>query len=361
LNLNGTALKIKEILTMIPYKDEQSIAYINVCQKFDAFRDAFKRTLPYKGGMSWKKVRGTEYLFKTRDRYGNGKTLGVRDPETEKIYESFHRKKNETLEIFKGCRDEIQKYSRIAKAHQIQRVPSIATKILRELDSHNLLGEHIMVVGTHAIYAYEAAAGVRLDPKYTATDDIDFLWDARKKLSLAIKEDGDPKDFMDIIKKADKTFQVYKNQPHRAYNKDGYEVDLIKAMPSRLTIKERTRIGGPDDLEAAEIMNLTWLLSSPKFEQTVIGMDGFPAKTVVPDPRAFCLHKFWTSQQLDRGRTKGAKDRSQAFAVARLVLEHMPHLEFSNEQLRMFPKELVRDFKRAFEQEPENEAFAPRM
>jgi len=346
---------------MIPYKDEQSIAFINVCQKYDAFRDALKKTLPYKGGMAWKKVRDTEYLFKTRDRFGNGETLGERSPETEKIYDAFHQNKKERMEIFRSCRDELQKHSRIAKFHKLQRVPSIATKILRELDNHNLLGEHIMVIGTHAIYAYEAAAGVRLDTKYTSTDDIDFLWDARKKLSLAIKEDGEPGDFMDIIKKADKTFQVYKNQPHRAYNKDGYEVDLVKAMPSRMAKKERTQIGGPGDLDAAEIMNLTWLVSSPKFEQTVIGMDGIPATMVAPDPRAFCLHKFWASKQLDRGRTKGAKDKNQAFAVARLVLEHMPHLEFSNEQLKMFPKELLRDFKKSFEAEPENEDFAPRM
>ena len=47
---------------MIPYKDEQSIAFINACQKYDAFRAALKETTPYRGGMSWKKVRGTEYL-----------------------------------------------------------------------------------------------------------------------------------------------------------------------------------------------------------------------------------------------------------------------------------------------------------
>jgi hypothetical protein len=32
--------------------------------------------MSYKGGMHWKKSNGKEYLFKTIDRNGNGKSLG---------------------------------------------------------------------------------------------------------------------------------------------------------------------------------------------------------------------------------------------------------------------------------------------
>jgi len=39
-----------------------------------------------------------------------------------------------------------------------------------------------MVVGTHALYAYEAAAGVRIAQKALATEDVDLLWDARKRV-----------------------------------------------------------------------------------------------------------------------------------------------------------------------------------
>ena len=72
-------------------------------------------------------------------------------------------------------------------------------------------------------------------------------------------------------------------------------VDLIKSAPKQLLRKEISRMGGPGDMEAVEIRNLQWLISSPKFSQVVIGDDGYPAPMVVPDPRTFALHKLWLS------------------------------------------------------------------
>ena len=39
---------------------------------------------------------------------------------------------------------------------------------------------------------------------------------------------------------------------------------------------------GPEDLKAAEVKNLHWLISSPKVHQVVIGEDGFPAAMSAP-------------------------------------------------------------------------------
>ncbi|MBI3369272.1 MAG: sulfatase-like hydrolase/transferase, partial [Burkholderiales bacterium] len=44
------------------------------------------------------------------------------------------------------------------------------------------LGEHFIVVGTHALYAYETAASVRIVQGALATQDVDLLWDARKRV-----------------------------------------------------------------------------------------------------------------------------------------------------------------------------------
>ena len=81
---------------------------------------------------------------------------------------------------------------------------------------------------------------------------------------------------------------------------------------------EKKQMGGVNDLEAVAVMNLQWLLSSPNFFQTVIGDDGFPALMVVPDPRAFSLHKLWLSKQEDREPVKRGRDQSQGIAAARL-------------------------------------------
>ena len=330
---------------MIEFDGNQSRVFINATQAYDAFIDAYHRAEKYKGGMCWKKVRDKEYLFRTRDRYGNGKTLGIRSPETESVYGDFKKNKTESTERFRSLREQIKENARVCKARKINRVPSITTKILRELHQQDLLGEHVMVVGTNALYAYEAAAGVFLEDHYIATEDIDILWDDRKKLTLPIKENGRCQDFISLLKKVDKTFTIHHKERFRVSNAKGFMVDLLKAIPEKHDDEIGLRMGGLDDVEATGIMNLTWLLSAPKLEQVVIGTDGIPARIVVPDPRAFALHKYWASQQLDRGRTKGARDRAQAIAVVELTNEYFPHLDFDDGILETFPRDFVKDFK----------------
>ena len=101
------------------------------------------------------------------------------------------------------------------------------------------------------------------------------------------------------------------------------------------------------DLEAAEIRNLQWLISSPKFSQVVIGEDGYPSRMVGPDPRAFALHKIWLSQQKDREPLKKKRDLNQGLVVARLLINYMPQFRFTENELRMFPVH-VRDEARKF-------------
>jgi hypothetical protein len=107
-------------------------------------------------------------------------------------------------------------------------------------------------------------------------------------------------------------------------------------------------MGGVGDLMAAEIRNLHWLISSPKFSRIVIGNDGYPARMVTPDPRAFALHKLWLNRQTDREPVKKPRDREQAKAVAQLVVRYLPQYQFAISELRMFPKELVLEAKKEF-------------
>ena len=110
----------------------------------------------------------------------------------------------------------------------IQRVPRIVTGVLRVLDQRNLLGQNILVIGTNAMYAYEAAAGLFLDRPLTATRDIEILWDVRPKLTLFADDETDSMDLLDVLRKADKSFEPVAPGSFRAVNRDGYMVDLIK-------------------------------------------------------------------------------------------------------------------------------------
>ncbi len=324
------------------FTDSQSKFFIDTIQLYEAYEDAFEKNRSYRGGMHWKKSKNKEYLFRTKDRYGNGKSLGPRSEKTEKILKEFQKNKKQITLHFSSLKNRLKEQSRFCKAAKIQRVPRVVTTLLRLLEQQNILGRNLMVVGTNALYAYEAAAGVFFEQEIMATSDMDILWDTRPKLILISEEKPRKADFMDILRKADKSFEMMGEKSFRAVNKDGYMIDLLKPVPSMIFANERKQIGGKGDLEAVEVMNLQWLLSSPKFSQIVIGDDGFPALMVVPDPRAFSLHKLWLSKKEDRDTMKRRRDQHQGIAVAKVILHYLPQYKFKQSALRMFPADIVK-------------------
>jgi hypothetical protein len=320
--------------------NSQRRVYIDTAQLYEAYLSAYHKGRAYRGGMHWKKAKGREYLFRSRDRFGYGKSLGPRSPETEKILQEFRKNKQGAKERLESLKDRLKEQARFCKAAMIQRVPRVAAETLRYLDRQKLLGRNVLIVGTNALYAYEAAAGAYVDTSITATGDPDILWDIRSRLTL-VAEGIDKIGLLDILRKADRSFELSGPRSFRAVNRDGYMVDLIKPEPKNMLIRERTQMGGPGDLKAAEIKNLHWLISSPKIYQVVIGEDGFPAAMSVPDPRGFALHKLWLSKQTRREAVKKQRDHDQALVVAKLIVKYLPQYKFKATELRMFPKAIL--------------------
>ncbi len=52
--------------------------------------------------MHWKKIRGREYLYRYRDRYGHGGSLGPRSESTERLYDDFSRQRQEVTALLQG-------------------------------------------------------------------------------------------------------------------------------------------------------------------------------------------------------------------------------------------------------------------
>ncbi len=326
--------------------DNQRRIFIDTVQVYETYTEVLNKNQAYKGGMHWKKAKGREYLFRSHDRYGYGRSLGPRSPETEKILIDFRRAKQDIKERLAALKAKLNEQSRFCRAAMLQRVPRIVTSILRLLQQNNLLGRSLMVIGTNALYAYESTAGVFMDKSVMATADMDILWDIRSHLAVVSSRDANDSGLLGILKKADNSFQLSERYSFRAVNKDGYMVDLIKAEPKQLLKKEKTQMGGSDDLRATEIKNLQWLISSPKLSQIVIGDDGYPAMLVVPDPRSFALHKLWLSNQLDRDPVKKKRDRNQAMTIISLVIQYLPQYPFQESELRMFPQKVVNEAKK---------------
>jgi len=316
----------------------QSLEFTDSYQLFTAMQDARERAGHYSGSMHWKSIKKRKYLYHMLDGYGKGKSLGVWSDDTQAIYDAFQRGKAESSERIKSIQKSLDEKAALNRAVGLNRVPLVAARIVRELDRRGLLGSRICVVGTHAIYAYEALAGGTIYRELLATADVDFLWDNRKAIEFSAE--SDVYGFLPILKKADRSFERCQ-QLYRAVNKDGFMADLIVAEPKSMLDSVQNQMGDVYDLKASGIGSLRWLINSPKVEAVVIDSRGYPLRMVVPDPRSFAIHKLWLSKQPNRKADKARRDKEQALTVAALTMERLPQFSFSAKELKMFPKALV--------------------
>jgi hypothetical protein len=246
-------------LRWIEMAGDQRRIFIDSAQLHSAYMEASVKSRAYRGGMHWKKVKGREYLFRSVDRRGYGKSLGLRSPEGDAVYREFHENKKRIMESLRQLQGRLKEQARFCKAARIARVPRVVGSILRLLEAKRLLGTSFQVIGTNALYAYEAAAGVFFESGLMATQDIDILWDVRSQLHAADKiELGG---FLAILQQADRSFELIRKRSFRAVNRKGYMVDLLKPEPRPAHLPEKRRMGVGGDLVAAEIRNLQWLVS----------------------------------------------------------------------------------------------------
>jgi len=319
---------------------DQRRRLVDATQVFEAWREAdreFRHS--YRGAMRWKTINGTQYLYRTFGKIGN--SLGPRSPELEKVKADYTEHRTRLRRRVTGLEMRVKEMARLNRAFNLGRVPVIAARILRKLDQEGLLGKHLFVVGTNSLYAYEAAAGVLFETGLTATEDVDLLWDVRRHLSLALV-DTRKEGVMGLLRQVDRSFAARANA-FRATNDEGYYVDLIRPLSKTELTKSSPKLGeADDDLEAAAILGLEWLMHAPKFEKVAIGDDGLPMWMSCIDPRAFALHKLWLSKQMDREPVKRRRDLEQAKAVAHVAKDYLD-LKFNAKDLSALPLELVKE------------------
>lgn len=306
---------------------------MNAIQCHQALNDALEKYHPYKGNMMWRNVSGTDYLIHQVQK--RQKSLGAHSAETESIYSNFQTRKAELSERIEALNGNQKKHARLCKAVYANRVPSMVAEISRKLSEFPVLSNKTLIVGTNALYAYEAAAAVYFESDIVATDDVDILWDTRKKISIASTE---PQGFIGLLKSIDKSFEVMGGMKFRAANKDGYIVDLIQPLPKAAIFSNYVSMSDfPEDLAAIEVKGLEWLVSCPKFSAIGIDDKGYPVELTVPDPRAFAMHKYWLSQRDDREPNKKKRDLAQSLAVFELIDEKLPYLDMSDKSLKAMP------------------------
>ena len=321
------------------FRENQQRTLNRAVEAHQAYLEALQAGRPLKGGMHWKKIKGREYLYKYRDRYGHGQSLGPRSPHTERLWAEFGRQRREIAALLGARRQQLAEAARFCRAALIHRVPEPVTRILRRLAPGDLASEPLMVIDTHALHAFEFAAGVFIG----TPPDSPLFSGAAQGLTLAATAEVAPDTFLRLLRRADRSYS-YKNLPGdglAAVNKQGFRVRLLRPptarSPDRMMVRDAPGVTVP-----AESGDLAALMGAPKFSQVVIGRRGDPVTMVVPDPRALALHKLWLSSQEDREPFKQTRDRCQAAALAELILRYLPQYHFFSAELQLFPAAVAR-------------------
>lgn len=310
----------------IELSDDIKRQYIDAQSLFTALEDAKKEAAQVRGGMHWKKQQGYEYLIRSSAQ-NSQKSLGPRSEDTEAIYKKFTERKTRIEARVKALKTGLDRHRRMNNALHVGRAPQILVDILIRLELSDL-SEHFTVVGTHSLYAYESAAGVRFAmPEALATQDIDLLWDTRKRVSFVAHMNFLDSSMINLLRKVDPTFELREFQRYTAVNDKGFEVDIIRREAKDLDPHPLSLTDADEEFSPVQAPNAETLLSSPRFSSMIVSASGHMARMNTIAPKAFVEFKRWMGKLTDRDPLKKSRDLLQADLVDELSREYLPHLD----------------------------------
>jgi len=305
--------------------DDARRQYIDAKSAFTAWEEARKERLEVRGSMKWREIKGSEYLIRVSTT-GSQTSIGPRSETTEAIYRKFIARREELDARLLDLNKVLERHQRMNRALFVGRAPKLLVGILSRLEKEGL-DKYFTVVGTHALYCYEAAAGlVFSEANIMETKDIDLMFDVRKRLSFVTHMSRLDTSILKILQREDPTFRIRRGQMHTAVNSHGFEVDIIRREtkdgdphPLRLTDDD-------DELFAVPAKNAGILLDSQPFSAMIVATTGHMARMKTISPVAFAQFKRWLAEQPDRDAMKRRRDRLQAELIEELVEEHLPQL-----------------------------------
>ncbi|QTN27745.1 hypothetical protein HZ993_21190 [Rhodoferax sp. AJA081-3] len=307
------------ILELLPNQTRQ---YIDAETVFLELQRARAEAAEVRGSMFWRTQGGAEYLIRESSG-GAQKSLGPRSVDTQAIYDRFKQRKSEASSRLAALTTAAHNQQRLNKALRVGRVPGIVVKTLNALEAAGLQ-DHFMTIGTHALYAYESACGVRFVPDALATQDLDLLFDTRKRMSFVSHMRRMDSSFIGALQKADPSFRVMRDQKQTAINDAGFEVDVIRRLAKDQDPHPFRMSDDEDDLWAVQVAGAEKMLSAPRFSQVVVAETGHMAVMNTMNPVTFVAIKRMVSAAANRDPKKRLKDALQADLVESLIKTHMP-------------------------------------
>lgn len=297
--------------------------YIDAESTFAALESAIQQALETRGGMYWKTAaNSTQYLIRTNLANGQ-KSLGVRSPQTEAIYTSFTTRKREAEDRVKNLSDALNTQQRMNRALRVGRVPAIVIDLLNAMEKA-AISEHFTVVGTNALYAYEAVAGVRIESGALATQDVDFLLDTRKRLRLATQLRKLDQSMLSVLRKVDASFRINPKQKYSAVNDSGFTVDILRREVEENDPHPMKLSDAEDEFWVVPARNANKLLNAPRFSAVLVSAGGHMARMNTVHPAVFMAFKRWLAGQDSREPIKRSRDLLQAAVVEELLAQYLP-------------------------------------
>lgn len=302
--------------------ENQLRQYIDAETVFTAWQKAKEDALAVRGSMRWRELRGKNTLLRISPA-GGQKVLGKDTVESREVYERFTTRKTAVETRVKSLGAAVDEHQRLNRALRVGRAPAVVVAILNAIEKSGHAA-HIKTIGTHALFAYEAACGVRIQQGAMATLDVDLFFDTRKRISFFTQMHRHNASFLKIIQKADPSFRVMEDQKHTAVNDKGFQVDIVRRLakdgdPHPLRMSE-----SEEDLWAVQIPKAQWIESAENFDQVIVAASGEMATMRTIDPVSFVRLKRLVAVDADRDPMKRPKDILQADIVEKLVKDFLP-------------------------------------
>ena len=308
------------MLAIVELTENQSRQYIDAQALMRAHSDALVDAAQVRGSMIWRELRGVRYLIRTSAASAQ-KTIGPDTADTQSIYARFMERKEAATARVKSLAARLEEQRKLNRVYAVGRAPNVIVKVLQALQKAGI-AEQFLTVGTNAIYAYESACGVRVGSEAMATRDMDLLFDTRQRTAFVSTLRRLDSSLLAVLRKADPSFRVLRDQLQTAVNDDGYEVDIIRRIakdddphPLRMSASE-------DDLWAVQVSSGEKMVSGRRFGQLVISASGHMAHMQTLHPLDFIRVKTELSASSQRDPIKRPKDGLQARVVQSLWDKH---------------------------------------
>jgi len=307
-------------IDFIPLEDDAARQFIDSVSIMLEFRRTLEKLQKYRGSMYYK-AEG-DYTYLVRNYPGNKQhRFGRQSEETDKILQDFTAEKERLGTRSKSLEKAFLQAQRLNRACRVGRVPDMVVSLLNCLEHANL-GEHFTVVGTHSLYAYEACAGVRIAAGALATQDVDLLWDARKRISFIMEMEKLDVSMLELLRKVDRTFERHEEKNSTAINADGFEIDFLRRQPEGDDVHPFCFSKDEDDLWPIQALRANVLTTAPRFEHPIVSITGKMAMMRTIDPKTFITFKSWlASQAPNRDAIKKKRDARQSKIVQALLDE----------------------------------------